>query len=830
MATSSLTGFTGGSFLENAVNAKPQIIDGDVTFTDADNDYNGGTLVVSGLLAEDVISLANGARIHLKAGVVSFDADGPGGAATVTIGKATGGAGSNFVVTFNAKATAAGIEALVESLTYANTSNTPTADRHIAIAITDAAGHGLSGGGDGLSYVERTGADNPFGAINAAALGLYPMPTLADLDHDGDQDLLLGYLFENQYYFHNTGTAGAPVYGSPDGPLALATGLQPRFVDLDGDGDLDIVGGTISGAVAYYKNTGSRSEAVFVAQLGEDNPFSALNFPNGKLDVADVDGDGDLDLLIGQWRGDVRYFENTGSQAVPHYELRTGGADPFDAVLLRDIGDPMPTFGDVDGDGDIDLVLGSFAYGIRYFDNTGTATSPHYVEQAGAANPWNGVNIGYMQAPQLIDYDGDSDLDLVVATNNNQIHYFENTATVAVGLDIHVTAEIEVILGTPRADVLNGTADGERIQGLAANDTLNGNGGDDILEGGAGKDTLNGGDGDDDLDGGADPDIMAGGAGDDTYHADARDTLTEGLDAGHDTVIASATFTLGANFEGLELAGTGNINGTGNELDNLIAGNSGNNILKGLGGNDFIEGGDGDDRLDGGAGFDALIGGAGNDTYIVDSRDMVVEDFNAGIDTIITDAGKFVLGENFENLTGTSTDRQYLEGNGLNNVITGGKGADWLEGGGGNDRLIGGAGADALVGGRGADTFVFLTSDKSAKFNPAAIDVILDFNSREGDTIDLSGFDANANKGGMQAFTYVGEFTHHAGEARYSFDKEAGFALLSLDTNGDGNADFQVRLLGRYIDPKIDPKSGAAPDAPHAALAVAHEATTDWYL
>lgn len=826
MASPSLAGFSGGSFLENTVNAKPQIIDSDVTFTDADNDYNGGTLVVSGLLAEDVISLANGAQIRIKAGVVTYDADGPGGNATVTIGNATGGAGSDFVVTFNAQATAAGIEALVESLTYANTSNTPTADRHISIAITDAAGHGLGSGG--VNYVERTGADNPF---NGIVLSGYNLPSAADLDNDGDADFVVGILFKPLHYFVNTGTTTAPVYvedsGAASGLFGAVTGHQPTFFDYDDDGDLDIISGSLDGDVRYYENTGSSSAPMFVARTDAENPFAGVSSFNGKVDAADIDGDGDIDILLGDGFGTLQYYENTGSQAAPHYEHRSGGLDPFNG-LVGYVGDPTPTFGDVDNDGDIDLVVGDYPGDVRYFENTGSSTAPHYVQQTGSANPWNGVNVGTMSALQLVDLNSDGDLDLIVGSyntdgNTGHIRYFENTASPA-GIDIHVTAEIEVIVGTPRPDTLNGTSDGERIQGLAANDILNGNGGDDFLEGGAGKDTLNGGEGNDDLDGGADPDIMAGGAGDDTYHADARDTLTEAVDAGHDTVIASATFTLGANFEDLELGGTGNINGTGNELNNRITGNGAANTLKGMAGNDILWGGDGDDTLDGGEGRDGLIGGDGNDTYITDGFDKMGEREDEGIDTVITGAGKFGLLDNFENLTGTSAKGQFLGGNDLGNVITGGKGADILDGREGNDRLIGGAGADELRGGLGADTFVFLTADKAAKFNAASIDVIVDFNPMDGDSIDLSGFDANSTQGGMQAFTYVEAFTKQAGEAMYSFDKGLGYSLLSLDTNGDGKADFAIRLQME--------NGPASPEAPSAAAAPAaiHDAGAGWFI
>ena len=154
------------TFVENTVNATPQIIAAHVTLTDPDDNFNGGTLTVSGLVAQDTVSIhdqGNGAgpgrrlrrRRELRRRV---------------IGSFAGGAGGTFTVTFNAAATPTGIEAVVEHLTYANSSDTPTATRSLrSSSPTPTARHHRP-----LAFIEQTGAHQSVrrrrcGGVNAPA-------------------------------------------------------------------------------------------------------------------------------------------------------------------------------------------------------------------------------------------------------------------------------------------------------------------------------------------------------------------------------------------------------------------------------------------------------------------------------------------------------------------------------------------------------------------------------------------------------------------------------------------------------------------------------------
>ena len=284
----------------------------------------------------------------------------------------------------------------------------------------------------------------------------------------------------------------------------------------------------------------------------------------------------------------------------------------------------------------------------------------------------------------------------------------EGTDTVQASIDYTLTSEVENLTLTGSGN-LNGT-------GNALDNVITGNSGNNVLTGGAGADTLTGNGGDDLLDGGTGADTMIGGTGNDTYVVDnAGDVVTELSGEGTDTVQASIDYTLTSEVENLTLTGSGNLNGTGNALDNVITGNSGNNVLTGGAGADTLTGNGGDDLLDGGTGADTMIGGTGNDTYVVDNAgDVVTELSGEGTDTVQASVD-YTLTSDVENLTLTGSGNlngtgnaldNVITGNSGNNVLTGGAGADTLTGNGGDDLLDGGTGADTMIGGTGNDTYV----------------------------------------------------------------------------------------------------------------------------
>ncbi len=248
-------------------------------------------------------------------------------------------------------------------------------------------------------------------------------------------------------------------------------------------------------------------------------------------------------------------------------------------------------------------------------------------------------------------------------------------------------------------DALTGSANDDLLDGYAGTDTLSGGAGNDTLFGGAGNDRLAGELGNDELNGELGDDTMEGGPGDDRYDVDSRNDVVVELDGqGMDTVYSTVTYVLGNHVENLTLAGSSQINGSGNASANIIIGNGAENIIGGEGGNDTLFGGgghdqllgnEGDDELHGEAGNDLINGGAGNDTAWGGDND----------DTILGEAGNdSIFGEKGNDAIDGGIGNDTLSGGDDNDTISGGDGNDSISGGAGNDTLIGGIGNDRFAG------------------------------------------------------------------------------------------------------------------------------------
>ena len=560
-------------------------------------------------------------------------------------------------------------------------------------------------------------------------------PTLTDLDGDGDPDLVIGNNNGSLYYFENSGTPSNPNFtertgtANPLDSVTVGSFSTPTFTDLDSDGDQDLIVGNEDGDIAYFENTGTVTAPSFTQRTGTANPFD--NITKGSwstVTLADLDGDGDLDLAVGNNDGDVHYYENTGTSANPSFTQRADAANPLNNINAGSYNSPI--FVDFDDDNDPDLVIGNQLGIIFYFENTGTTTAPSFIQRTDSDNPFQGTNAGGFSAPEFVDLNGDGNLDLIVGNQVGEIHYFKNTGTDAspefspTSLTAPTTLTLYDNGGNDTLDLRTDTKDQRvylRPEGISdvygltgnliiARDTVIENfiagSGDDLVAGNAVANYLSGRDGDDRLWGSGGDDILEGGAGADRLDGDAGlDWVSyRGSDAAVTVNLGLGT-VMGGHAEGDVLIEIENV--IGSDYEDVLVGNDGANRL---------EGGAGADQLDGGAGIDWVSYQWSDAGVVVDLTEDTAEGGHAQGDVIT----------NIENVTGSD----------YGDVLWGDEGANRLEGGEGDDELYGGAGADTLNGGPGDDYAYYTSSSvgvlvrlhnaRSVKYGEAEGDTLID--------------------------------------------------------------------------------------------------------
>ncbi len=468
------------------------------------------------------------------------------------------------------------------------------------------------------------------------------------------------------------------------------------LLDIDGDGDLDAFvstseysydyysgGGSFSGKIKYFRNTGSKTEPEFKEITGKNNPLNGIESGTDQVSFFDIDKDGDQDAFVGN-----TLFLNEGSVTKPKFVETTPENNPLNGILGH------PNFADLDGDGDQDALISGDS--LRVLLNQGDNS---FVELSGETNPFNNLSLGGNVRPSFADLDNDGDVDGLVG-QENKIIFFENLdidvneAPVA-GNDNIVTVKNAAIIvsdflfndadpegenisldkfdstskkggeviqvgddfvyipknnftgqdsftytisdesglsSVAKVSIFVATNGKDNLKGDQQDNLINGFGGNDNLKGLDGNDTLIGDLGNDVLDGGKGADLLDGGQGNDTYIVDDQnDYVREASSKGNDTIKSSVTYTLPSEVEHLILTGSKKIDGTGNFFDNKITGNNGNNqLFGGFGGNDTLDGGKGNDTLDGSWGDDLLTGGAGKDTFVLGLGSDTISDWKEG--------------------------------------------------------------------------------------------------------------------------------------------------------------------------------------------------------
>jgi hypothetical protein len=277
-----------------------------------------------------------------------------------------------------------------------------------------------------------------------------PRPQFVDIDADGDYDLFLQEFRNEVWFFENTGSAKAPKFEwRTDRYQNLDVGEWSRFIDLDADGDFDLLAEQPFSNIRFYRNVGSKQQAKFEAggtlvdTDGQNVYLDRQNIPA----IVDLDCDERLDLFIGRVEGLVIHYEAEAPGSL-RFAFLTDHWEDIEIIGRGGLTGPGPSmrhganalaFGDFDNDKDLDLFWGDFFEpGVLLIQNVGATCSTPSFRSEPVALPFADTRTSGYNAPSPVDIDFDGDLDFFmgviggannpVTTATDNFYHYERTA------------------------------------------------------------------------------------------------------------------------------------------------------------------------------------------------------------------------------------------------------------------------------------------------------------------------------------------------------------------------------------------------------------------
>ena len=297
--------------------------------------------------------------------------------------------------------------------------------------------------GDSATY-DFTYVTNYYDSID---VGSYASPEFADIDGDGDYDMFMGSE-GNIWFYENIGTPESPQFQFiTKYYLTFEQGLKINVVDINGDGAEDLIIGN-QDIMSYTENIGTAFDPSFL--YIEDN-FQNINRSVLKPCFVDLDDDGDYDMLAGEGvipgPPTIAYYENVGTPQEPRFHLEEENYITNPNFFVN----ANPVTADIDADGDYDLFITTDDDYLFFYENTGTPSEPNFIL---VDSQWQGILYAAWRGMSFGDIDEDGDLDLLIENDwqmndFGNIRYYRNDGTPQVPNMVYVTnefcPEIEIV-------------------------------------------------------------------------------------------------------------------------------------------------------------------------------------------------------------------------------------------------------------------------------------------------------------------------------------------------------------------------------------------------